>query len=220
MVKVPIGKIVKVDLWDSKKKRGMVKYHTNTMDIVRAESEFDLQKGDSAIVVESHDSFVLIVPKDKYTNLLKGGNVNDIDLKGLSQEIYNMLKDRTEETGGILSFEDLFSIFKRTSIQDIITKKILKKATKLKELPFEKIKANGTIYLALNPAEITFDEVTLLNYAKDYSFLTVDIVQSLLGWSYLRIKRMLDYFIEKGRCRKDENYRTGDRYYFLNTLTK
>ena len=128
MVKVPIGKIVKVDLWDSKKKRGMVKYHTNTMDIVRAESEFDLKKGDSAIVVESHDSFVLIVPKDNYTNLLKGGNANDIDLKGLSQEVYCMLKDRTEETGGILSFEDLFSIFKRTSIQDIITKKLLKKA--------------------------------------------------------------------------------------------
>lgn len=219
MVKVPIGKIVKVDLWDSKKKRGMVKYHTNTMDIVRAESEFDLQKGDSAIVVESHDSFVLVVPKDKYTNLLKGGNVNYIDLKGLSQEIYNMLKDRAEETGGILSFEDLYSIFKRTSIQDILTKKLLKKATKLKELPFEKIKANGTSYLALNPAEITCDEVILLNYAKDYSFLTVDIVQSLIGWPDLRIKRMLEYFVEKGRCRKDENYRTGDRYYFLNTLT-
>ena len=74
MVKVPIGKIVRVDLWDSKKKRGMVKYFTNTMDLVRAESEFDLQKGDNAIVVESHDSFVLIVPKDRYTNLLNNNN--------------------------------------------------------------------------------------------------------------------------------------------------
>lgn len=219
MVKVPIGKTVKVDLWDSNKKRGMVKYHTNTMDLVRAESEFDLQKGDPAIVVESHDSFVLIVPKDKYTNLFKEGNVKNIDLKGLSQEIYNMLKDRNEETGGILSFEDLFSIFKRTSIQDIITKKLLKKAMKLKDVPFEKIRQDSIVYLALNPAEVTSDEVILLGFSKEYSFLTIDIVQSLLGWSYLRIKRMLEYFVENGRCKKDENYRTGDRYYFISTTT-
>jgi len=220
MVKVPIGKTVKVDLWDSKKKRGMVKYFTNTMDLVRAESEFELQKGSPAIVVESHDSFVLVVPKDKYTNLMKNGNATNLNYKGLAQEIYNLLKDRTEDLGGILSFEDLFSIFKRTSIQDILTKKQLKRATKLKDIPFERIRENGITFLALYPAEITCDEVMLLNFAKDYSFLTIDIVQSLLRWPDLRIKRMLEYLVEKGRCRKDENYRTGDRYYFLNTLTK
>ncbi len=220
MVKVPIGKTVKVDLWDSKKKRGMVKYFTNTMDIVRAESEFDLQKGSSAIVVESHDSFVLIVPKDKYTDLLKNGNMKDINYQGLAREIYNILKDRINEEGGILSFEDIYSIFMRTSIQYVLTKKQLKKATKLNENLFERLKEDGNVYLALRPVDVNGDQVLFLNQAKEHAFLTIDIVQNLLNWSYLRAKRMLNYCVENGFCRKEENYRTGDRYYFLNTIVQ
>jgi len=215
MVKVPPGKTVGIDLWDSKKKRGMVKYFTNTMDLVRAESEFDLQKGDNAIVVESHDSFVLIVPKDRYTNLLNDGNPKDINYKGLAQEIYNILKDRVEEQGGILTFEDVFSIFMRTSIQYILTKKHLKRALQNKDLPFDKIKENGIIYLALKPAEVKCDQVELINLARNHSYLSVDIIQNNLKWQDLRIMRMLEYLLRKGRCRKDEKYRTGERYFFL-----
>ena len=215
MVKVPIGKIVRVDLWDSKKKRGMVKYFTNTMDLVRAESEFDLQKGDNAIVVESHDSFVLIVPKDRYTNLLNNNNPNDINYKGLAQEIYNILKDRIEEQGGILTFEDLFSIFMRTSIQYILTKRHLKKALRNKDLPFDKIKENGISYLALKPAEIACDQLEILTIGKQHPYLTVDIIQNRLKWQELRILRTLEYLLKQGRCRIDENYRTGNRYYFI-----
>ncbi len=215
MVKVPIGKVVTVDLWDSKKKRGIVKYFTNTMDLVRAESEFDLQKGDNAIVVESHDSFVLIVPKDRYTNLLIDGNPNNLNYKGLAQEIYNILKDRVEEQGGILTFEDLFSIFMRTAIHYILTKRHLKRAIRNKDLPFDKIKENGITFLSLKAAEVTCDQIEILNIGKQFPYLTVDIIQNRLKWQELRILRTLEYLLKQRRCRKDENYRTGDRYYFL-----
>ena len=144
MVKVPIGKKVTVNLWDSKKQRGIVKYFTDTMDLVRAESEFSsLQKGDTALVVESHDSFVVIVPEDEYTQLLDGTRLDHINLKGVTRMIWKLLQERKEETGGILSFEEVWSIFRRSSIQNLITRKHLKRALKLRELPFDHLKFHG-----------------------------------------------------------------------------
>ncbi|MFX0030034.1 MAG: hypothetical protein ACFE8B_12550, partial [Candidatus Hermodarchaeota archaeon] len=209
MVKVPIGKVVKVDLWDSKKRRGMIKYNTNTMDLVRAESEFDLKKGDLAIVIESHDSFVLVVPKDKYTNLLKGDSLKHIDIKRLADMIFTILKEREEETGGILSFEELFSIMKRTSIQDIITKKQLIRALKQNNTRFDRIKEERATYLVLKAIDCTFDETAILKLAEEYNYLTVDIIQRETNWSIIRIKRILAYFLENNRCRIDTSYLTG-----------
>ena len=62
MVKIPVGEKVEINLWNKKNKHGMVVYHHGTMDLCRAESEFDLKRGDIAYVVESYDSFVVVVP--------------------------------------------------------------------------------------------------------------------------------------------------------------
>ena len=70
----------------------------------------NLSKGNLALVVESHDSFVLIVPKDEFVDLIKGDNFKSIDYEGLADVIYNILKDRISETGGILSFEEVYSV--------------------------------------------------------------------------------------------------------------
>jgi hypothetical protein len=216
MVKVPVGKIVKVDLWDSKKKRGMVKYQTNTMNLVRAESEFELEKGKLALVIESHESFVLIVPKDEYTALIRGKDLKRIDYQGLAHLIYNILKDRLNETGGILSFEEIYSILKRTSIQDIIRKKHIMKAVNFNGVKFDRIKEGGKIFIVLRASDCPNDEIVVLNLAKDYSFLTLDTLQRSTKWSSLRCKRILDYFVEKKRCKKESSYLSGDRYYFQN----
>ncbi|MFX1377293.1 MAG: hypothetical protein ACFFA0_15955 [Promethearchaeota archaeon] len=214
MVKVPKGKVVKVDLWDSKKRRGMVKYNTNTMDLVRAESEFDLEKGDLAMVIESHDSFVLIVPKDKYTDLIKGENLKRIDVKRLVDVVFDILKEREEESGGILSFEEIYSILKRSSIQDIITKKQLTRAVNQKNARFDRIKEGRVIYLALKPKVCTLDKSTVLKIAKEHPWLTLDIIERETNWSAMRIKRTLAFFIENKCCRKESSYLTGNRYFF------
>ncbi|MHA1915984.1 MAG: hypothetical protein ACW986_08795 [Promethearchaeota archaeon] len=214
MVKVPIGEIVVVDLWNSKKKRGMVKYNTNTMDLVRAESEFDLYKGDLAIVVESHDSFVLIVPKDEYTEIVIDDGFKRIDIKQLIDIIFNILKEREKETGGILSFEDLYSILKRTSIQSIITKKHLIKAGKYKDVPFDRLKESGRSYFALKPTDCPDDEVKVLKIAENNTYVTKDLLQRATNWSDLRINRILDHLVRKKRSRKDSTYLNGDRYFF------
>jgi len=216
MVKVPVGSVVKVDLWDSKKRRGMIKYNTNTMDLVRAESVFDLNKGDLALVIETHDSFVLVVPKDYYTDLIKDDNLTQIDIKRLVDIIFNILKEREEETGGILSFEELFSILKRTSIQHIITKKQLTKAIKQRKARFDRIKEGGVIHISLKPEDCIFDESIVLKLAKEHPYLTMDIIQREKNWSTLRANRLLAYFTEKKRCRKDSSYLTGERYFFFN----
>jgi hypothetical protein len=214
MVKIPIGKEVEINLWDSRKKRGIVKYFTNTMDLVRAESEFDLIKGDSAIVVESYDSFVVVVPEDEYTKLLHGTHLDDIDIEGLNDLIYEILKERSKETGGILSVDELWSIFKRSSIQSVITKKHLKRACKLRKSPFDRIKEEGETYIALKPHELLEDITSLVNLGKNFSFVTKDLIQTSLNWTDIRIERLLWYLIEEGRCRIEESFRTGTRYYF------
>jgi len=214
MVKIPIGEIVVIDLWNSSKKRGMVKYNTNTMDLVRAESEFNLTKGDLAIVVESHDSFVLVVPKDEYTEIVMDDKFKRIHVKGLIDIIYSILKERKNETGGILSLEDIYSILKRTSIQSIITKKHLNKAGKYKDIPFDRIKDSGRVYFALKPSDCPKDEVIVANIAKYHSHVTKDLLQRATNWSDLRINRILDYLVRKNRCRKDSTYLNGDRYFF------
>ena len=78
MVKVPVGSVVKVDLWDTKKKHGIVKYYTNTMNLVRAESEFFLKKDDLAIVINSLEGFCNIIPKDDNHDILEGKNQQNI----------------------------------------------------------------------------------------------------------------------------------------------
>ena len=217
MVKVPIGEIVVIDLWNSNKKRGMVKYNTNTMDLVRAESEFNLTKGDLAIVVESHDSFVLVVPKDKYTEIITDDNFKRISIKGLIDIIYSILKERKNETGGILSLEDLYSILKRTSIQSIITKKHLNKAGKYKDTPFDRIKDSGRFYFALKPSDCPKDEAIVSKIANNHSYITKDLLQRATNWTDLRINRILNYLVGTRRCRKDSTYLNGDRYFFHTT---
>ena len=44
----------------------------------------------------------------------------------------------------------------------------------------------------------------------------IDIVQKYTEWSDIRIKRILDYLERETRCRKEETYREGVRYYFHN----
>ena len=167
MVKVPMGEKVEIDLWNSKKNRGMVKYFTTTMDLVRAESEFILKKGDTAFVVETFDNFVVVVPEDEYSSLIHGSHFKDIDYKGLNHLIWKLLKDWEDATGGILSFEEIFSILRRTSIQAIITKKLLKKSLKHGKIPFDFIKKGANSFVSLKMEDITQDKTTLLNLSKN-----------------------------------------------------
>ncbi len=174
----------------------------------------NLSKGNLALVVESHDSFVLIVPKDEFVDLIKGDNFKSIDYEGLADVIYNILKDRISETGGILSFEEVYSILKRTSIQEFIKKKHLMKAIKYKDASFDRITDNGGLYLALKPNDCPNDLLEIMNLSKDRPHITQKIIQQATQWSNLRIKRILNHFDEKGLCRKDSSYLTGERYFF------
>ena len=214
MVKVPIGSEVIVNLWNKKKKRGMVKYIRDTQYVVNAESEFDLTKGEDAIVVESYEGFVVIVPEDKFSKLIKGKDLN-LDQEGFSQIIWQVLADRKETNGGILSFEELYSVFKRSSIQSFISKRFLKRNLKKSRESYDVIKYDGILYIGLKQSELTQDEIALLTLAKQHDHITLDMIQAELEWRDVRIHRMLESLVEKGRVRKGESYKTGTRYFFV-----
>lgn len=214
MVKVPVNKIVTVDLWDPVKKYGMVKYFTNTMDLVRAQSDFTLKKGDSAIVVESHPGFVQILPEDDFSTRVNWRSKKITDFKGMAHGIFNILKKSEKETGGILSFDEVFSELKQQTVRDIITKKHLVKIIATKDPSFDTIQQSNATFLALKATDAKDDETEILKLAEHREVMTIDTIQQLTKWSDLRIKRILDYLVEIGRCRKDSTYRKGLRYYF------
>ena len=70
MARIDVGTKVIVDLWNVEKHKGMVKSQGNTMDLVRAESEFHLEKGEYAIVIESYENFAKVIPCDEFSHLI------------------------------------------------------------------------------------------------------------------------------------------------------
>jgi hypothetical protein len=216
MVKVPIGTIVQVDLWDPKKKRGMIKYFTNTMNLIRAESEFSLIKNDMAIVIQSLEGFCLIIPKDENYDLLEGTKLQNINLKRLIIRMYEILKEYFDENGGILSIENFFYYFKKTTVKDFISKKLISKAMRNKEAPFDYIKDDDMEYAILRMADCANDERVIFSLARLHPYLTINFIQREIKWSILRIKRALNYLLQNDRCRKESSYLTGDRYFFPN----
>jgi hypothetical protein len=127
MVKVPVGKKIQIDFWNDNKKQGLAKYVTDTLNLIRCESEFTLKEGNLAIVIKSFEGKVNVIPDDEYSRLIKGLNLNRLDINGLHSIIEEILKQSEPETGGNLSFSEIMSTLKNTSIKYLIKKKHLKK---------------------------------------------------------------------------------------------
>jgi hypothetical protein len=126
------------------------------------------------------------------------------------------LRENEEETGGIMSFGEIIAIFDNTSIRGKVSIHHLKKLAKLRNFPIEYFKDEDIKYLGLIPSENSLDKQFILKYVKKYDFITKNILQADTNWADFRIERLLDYLVEEGRCRKDSDFRTGTRYYFLN----
>lgn len=214
MVKLAIGERVVIDLWDPDKKRGIAKHYGDTMDLVNAESEFELKVGDPTFIIKSHEGYVLLIPADNdFTKMITDKGLT-IDVSGLTRKILEFLKKSEATTGGILSEEELLEKFMQTPLKYLITIDYLRKTLKLKNAPFEQIKQGKLTYYALHPQDVTLDKQVLLQYSKNHAFLTIDMLQADYGWSDLRIQRILNYLVDSGRCRKDTSFIGGIRYFF------
>jgi hypothetical protein len=216
MVKIAVGERVTVDLWDDRKRRGLVKHYGDTMDLVNAESRFDLKKDDTALVIKSYFDFVEIVPLDEYTRILKGNNLSKIDIMGLSQLIYKLLKEKETICGCLLSIPDLMTEFTQTALGGILSEDDIKQAGRVSEIPLDLFKIDKTFYIALKPIECTTDKQIILTYAKNHAYITVEELQTTLGWNEIRIQRLLNYLLSIEACRKETTFRSGIRYYFQN----
>ena len=128
MVKIPIGKKVQIDFWNNKTGTGMVRFQSDHLEIVKGSSDFNFLKGESALVIESFENFIKIVPDDKFSRLLYGSNMKKIDLSELSSIIKDILDENEKFNGGILSVDEIYNFLATTSIKFAIKKKHVKKS--------------------------------------------------------------------------------------------
>ena len=214
-MKIPIGTRVKVDLWDSRNRRGMVKHSGDTLSLLRAESDFPLEKGQGGIVVKSFENFVRIIPDDEFSKAitLKGNQVK-LDKKVLITFILAHLRVSIESTGGITSILDLFHFFQQTSLNTFITLDRLYKISKKASLPFHCIEEEGNLYFILPDSERTQDCRELMNLAKEDPVLSIVKIRHKMHWSDLRIQKTLNYMVGKKYCRFESSYKDGEVYYF------
>ncbi len=214
-MKIPVGSKVTVDLWDPTNKRGMVKHLGDTLTLLRAESNFPLKKGQSAIVVLSFENFVEIVPEDEYSRAISSSEKKvKLDKNELIPLIYSYLTDNKELNGGIISILELFHFFKKTSLDTFITLDKLYKISSMQSLPFQCIEEAGNLYFILNDSERLSDCRTILDLAKDDPVLSVSKIRFKLHWTDLRIRKTLSYMVEKKYCKYEESYKDGEKYYF------
>jgi hypothetical protein len=205
-MRIPSGSEVTIDLWDSKKGKGMVRFLNGTLRLVRGESDFTLSKGDRALV--------RVIPLNQYSAILTRDR-KGVKIQKLAEVIGKLLGDNLPETGGICKLDDLLAFLKETTLKDIIKRKHLKAVADLKEKPFDVVKKDGIVYFAVPPGQNTPDLQLVLALARTKEYLNQAIIQEATGWQEVRIERVLNYLANQDYCKADSSYRTGTRYFFI-----
>ncbi len=211
-MKVPIGVVVTVDLWDTARGNGMVRHEAGTLDLIRADSDFPLDKGDRAIVISSTDNFVRVIPKDSYSEILATGTLEPrIDL--LCMKIKVILESTMESTGGILSLSAVQQSFGKSSVRTLVSIDHIRKACKAKDKPFDEIVYDGEHYLAVKQAEAPGDQSSVLDLFKGQEVICEADLKLALQWIDVRLARVLNTLLQAGILRKDVSYKDGTCYY-------
>ena len=216
-MKVPVGATVIIDLWNSPRGNGMVKYETDTMSLLRGESDFHLEKGDKAIVIKSDDNFVQIIPKDSFSSILKFVNGKiELDIDGLARKVRSMLLETVPETGGILPYTDMFDAFEYSSVKGLVKAEHLHKAAKSREKLFEEISFEGETFLGIKISEIPDELTEVIDVFKRKGGNASDIeLKHSLGWSDVRAHRAIEHLLANGTLRAFSSYKDGNRYCLL-----
>ncbi len=210
-MKVPVGAVVTVDLWDTTRGNGMVRHEAGTLDLIRADSEFPLDKGARAIVISSTDNFVRVIPKDSYSEILVPGTVEpQIDL--LCLKIKAILESAIASMGGILPLCAVQEAFGKSSVRNLVSIDHIRKACKAKDKPFDEIIYYGEHYLAIKQGDAIKDQAIVLDLFKSQEVISEADLRLSLQWSDVRLSRVLDILLRAG-LRKDVSYKDGTRYY-------
>lgn len=213
MARIDVGTKVIVDLWNAEKHKGMVKNYGNTMDLVRAESDFYLEKGQHAIVIESYENFAKVIPYDQYSRLIIDKKFK-LDIKALGRSVHGWLKEQAAENGGIASVIELLEFYKTTSIKHVINEGHFKVLASKKSKTLDAFTYDGMLYFAIKPSENLADQETIFALMKTHDYLGDVSIKAATGWSDLRIKRVMEYLASKGYCKVDSSYMSGNRYFF------
>jgi hypothetical protein len=193
----------------------MVKHSGDTLSLLRAQSEFPLRKGQNAIVIKSYENFVEVIPDDDFSKaIIHSGSQVKLDKHTLVEFILTHLHVSIEETGGIVSILDLYHFFKETSLSEFITLDRLYKISKMSSLPFECVVDEGNLFFALPDSERTNDHDEIIKLSKKDPVLSISKIRHSLHWSDLRIRKTLNYLVEKKICRYESSYKGGELYYF------
>jgi len=183
--------------------------------LAKGASSFNFSKGDIALVIESSENYVKIIPDDAFSSLLFGYKLKRVNLSELSNVIKYVLEDYEVDTGGIMSIDDLYKCFKDSSIGHVIKKKSIQKAMKIRNASYFTINNGLNFYVLLHLSEKSQDLKTFFEFAKSKEYFLENQIISELGWIEIRIHRIIDYLLSKSLIRKENAYRTGLRYYLI-----
>jgi hypothetical protein len=211
-MKVPIGATVVVDLWNTARGNGMVRHETHTLNLVRAESDFRLDKGDRAIVIASTENFVKVIPKDDFAEILAPGSLEPC-IEPLAARIAGILRSSSGATGGIMSLDAVVDAIGKTSLRGLVTLEHVRKACKARERPFEEIHHDNDIYLALKISDVPGDQAALLDVIRCQNGTSEAHLKIALQWNDVRFQRVVDHLVSRGLLRKDVSYKDGTRYF-------
>jgi hypothetical protein len=211
-MKVPVGATVVVDLWNTARGNGMVRHETHTLNLVRAESDFRLDKGDRAIVIASTDNFVKVIPKDDFAEILAHGSLEPC-IEPLAAMIATVLRSGAGATGGIMSLDAVVEAFGKTSVRGLVTSEHVRKACRAKERPFEEFHHGNDIYLALKVTDVPADQAAVLDVIRFQNGTSEARLKIALQWNDVRFQRVVDHLVGRGLLRKDVSYKDGIRYF-------
>ena len=137
----------------------------------------------------------------------------------MNKLISELLKENIDRTGGIQSFDEILTIFQKSTIANVVDAKFLQRAMKKSKHHYDVVEKNDRVYFCL-PADINQQDVrSILSYSKKHAFVTPHMIKEDYGWHALRIQRVLDLLIKEDICEVDSNYRTGARYHFKNVFS-
>ncbi|HME50587.1 MAG TPA: tetratricopeptide repeat protein [Candidatus Lokiarchaeia archaeon] len=137
-------------------------------------------------------------------------------LAGFLLEEGNSLKD---DTGGIISFIELFSRLKNeypsfNGTPGDVLKALERLEKKRLIVGIKELEGSNLKVVEFVPGDLTADPQQVLGIAAIKGMLTIEEIMSETGWEDFRVARVLDVLEQKGIARKSTTYLTGTRWYF------
>ncbi|MEA2070071.1 MAG: hypothetical protein U9O98_02160 [Asgard group archaeon] len=127
----------------------------------------------------------------------------------LAKELLEVGIEESQKYGGIMTFQELQTLFRKKRPNWVAPQKEIKKAInrliKAGLIPEkQKMKKAKKILITFKPAQLMPDMITILNLVSGQGYTTQKAIQQILGWKEERIQYILKTMQEEAICYYDK----------------